>query len=360
MIVKNEVHVIQRCLDLVLPLIDSWVIVDTGSTDGTQDLIRKALDGIPGELHERPWVDFGYNRSEAITLAKDSGDYLLFIDADDKLVVPDGFVLPDLTADAYQIDFDQDGVTYRRTCVVRNALPWRYKGALHEYPTTGTDISLEHLAGLRVVFGGDGSRSRISTIEKYTEDASILECALARDPADSRSAFYLAQSYRDAKQPEKALAAYDHRATMLGFVEERYVAMLSAARLAAELGHAEVEVIDRYLRAHDARPSRVEALGELASYCRVTETRWGSARLFASQGLATPPSNDILFVERAWHAWRLLDEFAIASYWLGDYRAALDANDKLLSHGRVPKDQRARIRENQKFAADKLGVKIKH
>ncbi|MGW8788902.1 glycosyltransferase, partial [Heyndrickxia sporothermodurans] len=38
MIVKNEASVIRRCLDSVRPLIDTWVIIDTGSTDGTQDI----------------------------------------------------------------------------------------------------------------------------------------------------------------------------------------------------------------------------------------------------------------------------------------------------------------------------------
>ena len=54
MIVKNESHVIRRCLDSVRPFIDSWVIVDTGSTDGTEDIIREHLKDIPGQLHERP------------------------------------------------------------------------------------------------------------------------------------------------------------------------------------------------------------------------------------------------------------------------------------------------------------------
>ena len=68
MIVKNESKVIRRCIDSVRNYINYWVIVDTGSTDGTQDLIKEIMDeyGIKGELHERPWVDFGYNRTESL------------------------------------------------------------------------------------------------------------------------------------------------------------------------------------------------------------------------------------------------------------------------------------------------------
>jgi len=58
MIVKNEAPVIRRCLASVHPILSHWLIVDTGSTDGTQAIVREAMAGLPGELVERPWVDF--------------------------------------------------------------------------------------------------------------------------------------------------------------------------------------------------------------------------------------------------------------------------------------------------------------
>src|SRR5258708_9713159 len=85
MIVKNEAPVIRRCLDSVRPLIDHWVIVDTGSTDGTRDIIRDCLRDVPGELHERPWKNFAHNRNEALALARGHGDYVFLIDADEVL-----------------------------------------------------------------------------------------------------------------------------------------------------------------------------------------------------------------------------------------------------------------------------------
>src|SRR3978361_1789128 len=70
MIVKNEAHVIRRCLDSVRSLIDYWIIVDTGSTDGTQDVIRAAMADRPGRLVERPGGDLADNRIEELKLAR--------------------------------------------------------------------------------------------------------------------------------------------------------------------------------------------------------------------------------------------------------------------------------------------------
>src|SRR5271154_3365703 len=102
MIVKNESHVIRRCLSSLKHLIDYWVIVDTGSTDGTQKTIEEYLYEIPGELHERPWVNFGHNRNEALDLARGKCDYILLMDADEQMryEVPD-YKFPLLEKDFY-------------------------------------------------------------------------------------------------------------------------------------------------------------------------------------------------------------------------------------------------------------------
>ena len=79
MIVRNEAAVIRRCLESVKPLIEHWVICDTGSTDDTPEAIRQTLSGIPGTMHQVPWVDFGHNRTEALKLARGKADYHLLI-----------------------------------------------------------------------------------------------------------------------------------------------------------------------------------------------------------------------------------------------------------------------------------------
>jgi glycosyltransferase involved in cell wall biosynthesis len=132
MIVKHEAPVIRRCLDSVRPVIDYWVIVDTGSTDGTQDIIRKHLGDLPGELIERPWVDFAHNRSEALDLARGRADYLLVIDADETLEITEGFEMPRLSADSYDIEVRCGGFTCARKQLLRNSLPCSQVG--RKYP----------------------------------------------------------------------------------------------------------------------------------------------------------------------------------------------------------------------------------
>jgi len=65
MIVKDEAHVIRRCLESVRPLIDYALIVDTGSTDATQLIVKDyfAATNLPGAVVAEPWPDFAYNRS---------------------------------------------------------------------------------------------------------------------------------------------------------------------------------------------------------------------------------------------------------------------------------------------------------
>ena len=355
MIVKDEAHVIRRCLESVRPLIDRWLIVDTGSSDGTQDVVRAALADLPGELVERPWKDFGHNRTEALELARGKADYLFFIDADDVLEFEPGFVRPTFDAEAYDIAIRYAELAYQRMTMVSAALPWRWEGVLHEYLEAGRPVSRALLRGVTMRIVGGGGRSRIDEREKFERDARVLERALAEHPSNTRYAFYLAQSWRDAGQPERALAAYERRAAMGGFEEEVFVSRLQAARMARRLGWPAAEVIDRYLRAHDARPRRAEALGDLASYLRETGNRWPTALLVAQRAVAIPQPDDVLFVEPEWYAWRCLDELAVAAFWAGEFDVSRKACERLLAEGRLPGAHRGRVASNLDFSLEALG-----
>ena len=126
MIVKNEAKILERCIHSTRGLISHWVICDTGSSDDTREIVRRELADIPGELHERPWVDFGHNRSELMALALGRADYLLLMDAD-MSVVSRG-MLPALTADSYRLRQGDESYDYRNKRIVRGDLPWHFVG----------------------------------------------------------------------------------------------------------------------------------------------------------------------------------------------------------------------------------------
>jgi len=342
MIVKNEAKIIERCLASVRPLVSTWVIVDTGSTDGTQDVIRSSLAGLPGELHERPWKGFGESRTEALELARGKADYFLVMDADDELLIPKGWELPPLDQDAYHLLLTRGGHSMYRAQILRSALPWRYEGVLHEYPTCGKKTRQTKLAGLTVRMHVDGARA--ADPQKFQKDARTLEEALLREPGNTRYAFYLAQSYRDAGMLEEAIAAYRRRATMGGFAEETWYSLLQVAQLGERAGRPADEVIAAYLSAFEDRPSRAESVCNLARYCRL-QGKPVMAYLFAKAAVEIPLPKDTLFLDDMVYVCRARDELMMAAHLTGRGEEAGRLARSLLESGKLPAGERARVEQ---------------
>ncbi len=346
MIVKDEAPVIARCLGSVLTFVDTWVIVDTGSTDGTQSIIRELATAKPGELHERPWVSFGHNRNEALELARGKADYLFFIDADEMLRLPPSFEFPALDGDGYYISCEYAGTTYGRCALVSGALPWRWEGVVHEYLTCDRPFTLGTLVGPAIVVAHDGARSRNPLT--YLKDAALLEDALRHDPEHARNVFYLAQSYRDAGELERSRELYRRRAEMGGWEEEVWFSLYQAAILDERLGAEAPLVSAAYLRAFQNRPTRAEPLVALASFHR-RRGEHAVAFIYAQQAAACPPPSDLLFVDDSVYRWRALDELAVSAFYaerLDDGRTAML---RLLKEGRFPDAERPRMLQNLQF-----------
>lgn len=209
MIVKNEAHVILRCLESVKPHIHSWCIVDTGSTDGTQELILEALKGIPGRLHERAWVDFGTNRNQAFELAREEAPtHLMFIDADETLEGP--IETPMLAGDGYFINVHHAGQIGRRFWIVREDYPGRWVGTIHEDLESAGLLQLEERAYIQS--HADGARS-LDHKKRDESDIDLLFDRLAKDSTDARAWFYLGEIYFRTGRLAEAREAYEsHKA----------------------------------------------------------------------------------------------------------------------------------------------------
>ena len=345
MIVKNEAAVIARCLQSVASWIDTWTIVDTGSTDNTVEVIESTTQalGIPGRLHHRLWQDFGHNRSEAIELARAHSDYLLFIDADEVLQWQGGS-RPALQADAYSYIMQHGELRYERIAIVSTRLPWRYVGVLHEYPDCGQPIKAQVLHGLSVLYGYDGARSR--NPQKFLDDAAVLERALKVEPANARYWFYLAQSWRDAGCLEKAVVCYEQRASMGDWEEEAWYSQYQVARLQSRLGLPLAQVCESFRLAYERRPSRAESLLWWAVALRAQQ-QWHSALLLLKAAFPLSLSTDSLFVEPDCYGWRCADELALALFHTNCKTDAHKAWSVALKLN-VPAEEQARIEANMR------------
>lgn len=253
MIVKNESGIICRCLDSVKNLIDYWVIVDTGSSDGTQTIIKKHLKNIPGELHERPWVNWGVNRTQAFELAKNKTDYILFIDADDILEYQENFNLDDLDKDLYSMWRGDENFSYLSPQLARGNLPWKWIGVTHEYLGLDQLFSEGVLEDVRYRSINDGA-TRKSGIEKFWINVRLLEQGLKDEPNNSRYRFYLAESYRDCNEKGKALESYQKRVQMGGWDQEIFWSKLQIGHCLKEMGLPSTIVIEAYRDAFNYRP----------------------------------------------------------------------------------------------------------
>lgn len=298
MIVKNEKNVIRQCLESVQRLIDYWVIVDTGSTDGTQKIIQDVLRNIPGELHEVPWVNFEHNRNIALDLSRKKCDYTLFIDADETLVCLQDIDKNKLNHDFYFVLKKGQSVECQTALLINQNPGWKWKDVIHEYlinsnPMTGVllnnlfvDCSSKH-----------GHRS--SDPDKAIKDIEILRKALQEDPKNSRYVFYLAQSYANAKQFSLSLEQYEKRAAdeKAGNKEEVFWSLHCAATLKKHLQMGSQTIIDSYCRAYQFNSHRSEPLYYLASYLQSIQLPL-LAYLVIKEGLSIPPPSNPMKLQK--------------------------------------------------------------
>ncbi|MCD6266484.1 MAG: glycosyltransferase, partial [Deltaproteobacteria bacterium] len=88
MIVRDEEAQIGKALESVKDIVDEIVVVDTGSSDKTREIVRE----YGGKVFETEWKD-DFSKAKNFALEKATGDYILFMDADEFIDTRDKFAL---------------------------------------------------------------------------------------------------------------------------------------------------------------------------------------------------------------------------------------------------------------------------
>ena len=266
MIVKDEEHIIKQTLEKLVKQItfSYWVICDTGSTDKTREVITDFFKekGIPGEILQHEWKDFGHNRTLALQGAYKKADYIFIFDADD--TIHGTIKIPKLTHDFYKLIFGS-GFTYYRPLIVTAHKKTKFVGVLHEFlaleegrPTEGV------IEGSYYVDSGKtGSRSRDK--DKYLKDALILKAAYQKEVdtgggLSTRYAFYCAQSFKDCGRVDDCIEWYTLVADKLNsWVQEKYYSCLMLGFQYRGKGDFK-KALEYFLKAEVYDPDRTEGV----------------------------------------------------------------------------------------------------
>lgn len=271
MVVRNEENFIIEALESCEKWISYWIILDSCSTDLTEEYAKLHMQGtgIPGEYHiwDQPHHS-GNKRTMALQLARGKADYLLMIDADNILQV-EGDPFHDLDKDCYLITKKLDDLLYPFISLFRGDLPWQFVGVAHEYPELigGATVPGDPIDGVMIIEASKlEGQPRHRSPRYYWSHALMMETEVYEREQDLpdhlklRYMFYIGQSYQCCMMYERALGAYQARATFTtGFEEELYITYYRIAQVMHQMGRPRADVIGAAFKAWNYRPKRQEA-----------------------------------------------------------------------------------------------------
>ena len=344
-ICKDESPVIENMLESAKDIVDLIVVNDTGSTDGTQQIIKNFGEkyGIPTYVFERPFDDFENSRNHAMQKLRDvvaelnwNADQVhgFWFDCDETLVIDSKFNKSQFTKDLYMINTYIGQMKYTRNTFFKVSKPFRWYGPVHEFIVCDDQNITSGLAeNIHVDVKMTGNSWLGDIAEKYASHAYKLEAYINKNRQDPRWIFYTAQSWHDAasikdnkeeneERLRRSLKYYRERVSRTdGYAEEIYYAQYrigTIMRIIEEpwhLTHMEL------LKAYQIDPLRGESIKVIIDhYLQMGD--WNMAYLYSKFAKTTfhgknPYPTRLLFVDEATYVWRFAEAHAAAAFYTG-------------------------------------------
>ena len=346
LMVKNEGQTIGATLKPFLDAgVRNYLILDTGSIDNTvliaHQLLKKA--GVCYQLVQEEFIDFSVSRNRALALAEQmfpESSFLIMPDAEwilqnvSKLLF---FCEQEIDSDTplYLIKIHMENLAFYSARLFRATANIRFIGAVHEVPSVMAISKIPE----SVYFDFKSShQGRENSKTRWTSDLALLLNEYQTDilAPNPRTVFYLAQTYECLELLNEACFFYSLRATLKGWDEETYMAILrlgfiaeNRSKLSPDLFSWET-ALQYYHHAFSLRPQRIEPL------VRIADHYWPDniplCYLYANYACQTPyPSEDILFVDTFMYDYVCFEILSRCAWYLQKYTEGLDATKRALS-----------------------------
>ena len=268
MIVKNESKIITRLFDSIINIIDCYCICDTGSTDNTIQIITDYFSNksIPGKIISEPFKNFCYNRNISLNYCIGMSDYILLMDADMLLQINNFNKNMLWLNDSFHILQGDESFYYQNTRIIKNNGLYNYIGVTHEYINTPPNNKTGTIKKneLFILDIGDGGSKQ----NKFERDIELLTNGILEEPNNERYYFYLANSYHDSHNYNKAIEIYEKRIQMGKWIQEDWYSYYRIGLCYKKLNDMP-NAIFNWLNAYNCFPKRIENLYEIMNYYRI-------------------------------------------------------------------------------------------
>jgi len=266
--VKNGGAQFEDMLLKNIHLIDRWTILDTGSTDKTIEIINKVLVGKKkGNLFQEPFINFRDSRNRLIELAGQECKYIIMLD-DTYIIKGDlreffNEIRGDQIADSFTIYIKSDDVEYGSNRILKSDRNLKYKFKIHEVIQDNNNMNIVIPIDRSHIFDGRFEYMEERTMARKELDLKLLYEELEDDPDNSRTYYYLGQTYNLLNEYEESFNYFIQRMNHpnQGFIQEKIDAIFEAARIANfKLNKPWNECEKLYLKAYELDNSRPDSL----------------------------------------------------------------------------------------------------
>ena len=236
MIVKNAGPLLEQVLTDNLGLIDRWCILDTGSTDGTQDIIKRVLKDKRGTLYEEPFVNFKVSRNRCLELAGKSCKFILMLD-DTYSMKGDlrsflNTVRGDQFSDSFSLLIQSEDTEYYSNRIIKSLTNLRYIHTIHEVITDQNNINVTVPPEKAIIYDNRADYMEKRTMDRKQFDLELLFQEVKDYPDDPRALYYIAQTYGCIGDEVNKAKYFEQRIThpVQGYFQEKIDALFELAR----------------------------------------------------------------------------------------------------------------------------------